>query len=280
MVNGTPEAYIYKPGEVPVFTFTTPISFVIEAGFNYYLFKTYNEVDYDPYGTLFIRTSGYGDDFNDFNKAFGSGQTFKLQSETGFSPNDYLPRTYIPADVSVASDRRVGVVKPRARMSIDESENLDVDIPTSTELITNMNDSQFTNNTGTGKIDINTNLAELKGPKGDTGKGWTGASYGTGKVSFTSTDGTPFVFDTGDLRGGKGDNGTNGKGWTGASYSTTTGKVSFASTDGTPYVFDTGDLRGGAGTNGKGWTGATYISTTGKVSFTSTDLVLRLTQVI
>jgi hypothetical protein len=28
-LNGTPEPYIYKPGEIQVFTFTTPISFIL-----------------------------------------------------------------------------------------------------------------------------------------------------------------------------------------------------------------------------------------------------------
>jgi hypothetical protein len=181
------------------------------------------------------------------------------------------------------TDKSAGVAKRGLRLSVDETTGtLNADIPTTTELLSKMNTNHFVNNLATGKIDISTNLAELKGPKGDTGKGWTGATYSatTGKVSFASSDGTPFVFDTGDLRGGKGDkgdNGTNGKGWTGATYSATTGKVSFASSDGAPYVFDTGDIRGGKGdkgdngTNAKGWTGATYSATTGKVSFASSD---------
>ena len=55
---------------------------------------------------------------------------------------------------------------------------LDTDIPTTTELLTSMNTDHF--NVTDSKISINTNLAELKGPKGDDGtddKGWTGVTY-------------------------------------------------------------------------------------------------------
>jgi hypothetical protein len=277
----SPAAKIIQTYE-KTYPFTTPISFIVEEGFNYYLYKFYNTVDYDGGGTLFINSSPFGDDTNGFNSAFGAGQTFKLQSGSGFTPYDFMPKTYTPPALNIASPQLLGGVKPRRGIAIDATTGEIDAVPVSSDLINSMNTNHFVNNVATGKIDISTNLAELKGPKGDTGKGWTGATYSatTGKVSFTSSDGTPFVFDTGDLRGGKGDkgdkgddgdNGTNGKGWTGATYSATTGKVSFTSTDGTPYVFDTGDLRGGTGATGKGWTDASYNSTTGIVTFNSGD---------
>jgi hypothetical protein len=268
------------------YPFTTIINLIIEAGFNYYLSRVFIEPSLIIGGNVFMSATSYGDDYNDFNREFGAGQTFKLQIGSDFSGDDYYPLAYTPADIGIASERRLGGVKKGRGVAIDATTGELSSVPVSSDLINSMNTSHFKNNTVTGKIDIDTNLAELKGPKGDDGtdgKGWTGATYNatTGKVSFASGD--ALGFDTGDLRGGKGDkgdkgdagddgdNGTNGKGWTGATYSATTGKVSFTSTDGTPYVFDTGDLRGGTGATGKGWTDASYNSTTGIVTFNSGD---------
>jgi hypothetical protein len=213
-LDGRPDAYIYKPGEIQVHTFTTPVSVVIETGFNYYLFKTYNEVDYDQYGTIFINASGYGDDFDDFNRAFGAGQTFKLQAGTGFLNTEYIPTAYIAADISVASDRRVGVVKPRARVSVDASGNLDADIPTSTDLITNMNTTHFTNNTGTSKIDISSSYVAPNATKLATARNIAGVSFdGTGNIDIpysglTSVPTTWSVSQIPDLGAGKITSGT------------------------------------------------------------------------
>jgi hypothetical protein len=213
-LNGTPEPYIYKPGEIQVHTFTTPISVVIETGFNYYLFKTYNEVDYDQYGTVFINATGYGDDFDDFNRAFGAGQTFKLQTGTGFLNTEYSPTAYMAADISVASDRRVGLIKPRARVSVDASGNLDADIPTSTELITNMNTTHFTNNTGTSKIDISSSYVAPNATKLATARNIAGVSFdGTGNIDIpysglTSVPTTWSVSQIPDLGAGKITSGT------------------------------------------------------------------------
>jgi hypothetical protein len=213
-LNGTPEPYIYKPGEIQVHTFTTPISVVIETGFNYYLFKTYNEVDYDQYGTVFINATGYGDDFDDFNRAFGAGQTFKLQTGTGFLNTEYSPTAYMAADISVASDRRVGLIKPRARVSVDASGNLDADIPTSTELITNMNTTHFTNNTGTSKIDISSSYVAPNATKLATARNIAGVSFdGTGNIDIpysglTSVPTTWNVSQIPDLGAGKITSGT------------------------------------------------------------------------
>ncbi len=50
-----------------------------------------------------------------------------------------------------------GTARRGARLSIDNGV-LSADIPTSAELITNMNTNHFENNTGTGKIDFKTSL--------------------------------------------------------------------------------------------------------------------------
>jgi hypothetical protein len=246
----------------------TPVTMQIQTGFKYFFVKWQrnNEpITFDSYITPATESSG-------MNISYGGGQGFKILGDYSGS-GGYKPISSSLPPLMTADTE--GTARRGARLTIDNGV-LSADAPTTTEIYDKLNTSHFVNNLGIGKIDISTNLAELKGPKGDTGKGWTGATYNgtTGKVSFASSDGTPFVFDTGDLRGGKGDkgdNGTNGKGWTGATYSGTTGKVSFTSSDGAPFVFDTGDLRGGVGANGKGWTGATYNATTGKVSFASSD---------
>jgi len=180
--------------------------------------------------------------------------------------NDYLPKSYTSPQLPVASLGQLGGIKPRRGMTIDTVTG-DTDIlPVSSDLITSMNTNHFTNNTQTGKIDIHTDLAELKG------KGWTDALYNstTGKVTFDSNDALGFT--TGDIRGGKGDKGDTGKGWTGVTYDTATGKVTFASNDVLGYT--TGDIRGGKGDKGDkgyGWTDASYNSTTGVVTFNSAD---------
>jgi hypothetical protein len=183
-LNGTPEAYIYKPGEVPVFPFTTPITFIIETGFNYYLFKLYNEVD-TAGGNVFIRASGYGDDFNDFNRAFGAGQTFKLQTGTNFNPDDYMPKFYVPPKLEIGSIAQVGGVKPRRGLEINaETGDLDA-VPLSSDLITNMNTTHFTNNTGTSKIDISSSYVAPNATKLATARNIAGVSFdGTGNIDI------------------------------------------------------------------------------------------------
>lgn len=57
----------------------------------------------------------------------------------------------------------------------------------------------------------NTNYADISGPQGATGPGFTNSSAydpGTGQVTFTSNDGLGFV--TGDLRGATGADGADG----------------------------------------------------------------------
>ena len=65
------------------------MTFVIEAGYNYYLYKVWKQFDVDPNGAVYITESGYGDDSNDFNYAYGGGQTYKFKSGYNISANDY-----------------------------------------------------------------------------------------------------------------------------------------------------------------------------------------------
>ena len=82
------------------------------------------------------------------------GQGFKIITSYSGTTN-YIPQT--PSTVPVMTSSSHGVVLRGVRLSLDtETTTLSVDIPTSSELITNMNTSNFTNNTGVGKIEINT----------------------------------------------------------------------------------------------------------------------------
>ena len=125
----------YRTSPPKTYPFTTTMTLIVEAGFNYYLIRLFYEPSVDGSGTLFVNGTFYGDDYNDFNRAYGAGQTFKLLSGYNATPNDYLPKNYTPPQLPVASLGQLG----------------------------------GTNNLQTGKIDINTGLAELKGPRGDTG---------------------------------------------------------------------------------------------------------------
>jgi hypothetical protein len=159
-LEGRPEARVRTPTD-RYFPFTTVITFIIEAGFNYYLAKLYNTVEVSG-GTLIVVSSGFGDDVNDFNRAFGAGQTFKLQITGSTFADDYLPTEYMGADIGIASDRRLGGVKKGRGVAIDSTTGVIDATPVSVDLINSMNTSHFTNNVGTSKIDISTTYVAPK----------------------------------------------------------------------------------------------------------------------
>jgi hypothetical protein len=80
----------------------------VEAGFNYYLLRMFFEPSVDAGGTTFMLGTFYGDDYNDFNRLYGAGQTFKLLSGHNLTPNDYKPNTYTPPELGVASVSLLG----------------------------------------------------------------------------------------------------------------------------------------------------------------------------
>ncbi len=96
-LEGRAETRVRTPTD-RYFPFTTVMTFIIEAGFNYYLAKLYNQVE-TAGGTVFVNQSTYGDETNDFNRAFGTGQTFKLQITGSSATDDYIPKDYISADI-------------------------------------------------------------------------------------------------------------------------------------------------------------------------------------
>jgi len=155
-LEGRPEARVRTPTN-RYFPFTTVITFIIEAGFNYYLAKLYNTVEVSG-GTLIVVSSGYGDDVNDFNRAFGAGQTFKLQITGATFADDYMPKDYMSADIGIASAQKLGGVKKGRGVAIDATTGAIDAVPVSSDLINSMNVDHFTNNLATGKIDFKTSL--------------------------------------------------------------------------------------------------------------------------
>jgi hypothetical protein len=180
-----PEATVYTlPLGNRTYPFTTVITFIIETGFNYYLAKLYNRTNTSG-GTVFVEATGYGDDFNDFNRAFGAGQTFRLQTGANFSPSDYQPKFYVPPKLEIGSVAQVGGVKPRRGLEINaDTGDLDA-VPLSSDLITNMNISHFTNNTGTNKIDISSSYVAPNATKLATARNIAGVSFdGSGAIDI------------------------------------------------------------------------------------------------
>ena len=163
----------------PVYNFTFMMTFIVEAGYAYYLMRQWRDEN-NNYIETFL-----GDDFNDYLRAFGAGQTFRLESGYSQAGIDYTPRGYTPPDLSVGSSQQLGGVKPRARMSIDSSGNLDANIPTSAELITNMKAEHFINNTGTSKIEISTAYVAPNATKLATSRNIAGVGFdGSGNIDI------------------------------------------------------------------------------------------------
>jgi hypothetical protein len=83
------------------YPFTTIMNLKVEEGFNYYLLRMFFEPSVTVGGTPFMLGTFYGDDYNDFNRLYGVGQTFKLLSGHDLTPNDYKPNTYTPPELGV-----------------------------------------------------------------------------------------------------------------------------------------------------------------------------------
>jgi hypothetical protein len=163
----------------PFYNFTNVMTFIVEAGYAYYLMRQWRDEN-NNYIETFL-----GDDFNDYLRAFGAGQTFRLESGYSQAGIDYTPRSYTPAELSVGTSQQLGGVKPRARMTIDASGNLDANIPTSADLINNMNTSHFTNNTGTSKIDISSSYVAPNATKLETSRNIAGVGFdGSGNIDI------------------------------------------------------------------------------------------------
>jgi hypothetical protein len=211
-LEGRPEARVRTPTN-RYFPFTTVMTFIIEAGFNYYLAKLYNQTETSG-GSVIVVQSPYGDDTNDFNRAFGAGQTFKLQITGSSAADDYIPRDYISADIGIASDRRLGGVKKGRGVAIDATTGELSSTPVSLDLINSMNTAHFTNNLTTGKIDISSSYIAPNATKLATARNIAGVSFdGTINIDIpysglTSVPTTWNVSQIPDLGAGKITSGT------------------------------------------------------------------------
>ena len=127
----------------------------------------------------------YGDDYNDFNRLYGAGQTFKLLSGYNLTPNDYKPITYTPPELGIGSRSLLGGVKPRRGMAIDAATG-DLDsIPVSSDLITNMKAEHFINNAATGKIEISSAYVAPNATKLATSRNIAGVGFdGSGAIDI------------------------------------------------------------------------------------------------
>ena len=182
--SGVPQVVDYRVQDgstFPRYNFTKLMTFVVEAGYAYYLMRLWR----DPTNGLYNEVA-LADDFDDYLRAFGAGQTFRLESGYNQAGIDYIPRTYTPPGLSVGSSQELGGVKPRRGMAIDASTGYLDSIPLSSDLITNMNTSHFTNNTGTNKIDISSTYVAPSATKLATARNIAGTAFdGTENINIT-----------------------------------------------------------------------------------------------
>ena len=182
--SGVPQVVDYRVQDgstFPRYNFTKLMTFVVEAGYAYYLMRLWR----DPTNGLYNEVA-LADDFDDYLRAFGAGQTFRLESGYNQAGIDYIPRTYTPPGLSVGSSQELGGVKPRRGMAIDASTGYLDAIPLSSDLITNMNTSHFTNNTGTNKIDISSTYVAPSATKLATARNIAGTAFdGTENINIT-----------------------------------------------------------------------------------------------
>ena len=173
--SGVPQVVDYRVQDgstFPRYNFTKLMTFVVEAGYAYYLMRLWR----DPTNGLYNEVA-LADDFDDYLRAFGAGQTFRLESGYNQAGIDYIPRTYTPPGLSVGTSQELGGVKPRRGMAIDASTGYLDAIPLSSDLITNMNTSHFTNNTGTNKIDISSTYVAPSATKLATARNIAGTAF-------------------------------------------------------------------------------------------------------
>ena len=182
--SGVPQVVDYRVQDgstFPRYNFTKLMTFVVEAGYAYYLMRIWR----DPTNGLYNEVA-LADDFDDYLRAFGAGQTFRLESGYNQAGIDYIPRTYTPPGLSVGSSQELGGVKPRRGMAIDASTGYLDAIPISSDLITNMNTSHFTNNTGTNKIDISSTYVAPSATKLATARNIAGTAFdGTANIDIS-----------------------------------------------------------------------------------------------
>jgi len=155
----------------------TPVMMQIETGFKYFFVKWQRNNDpitFDSYITPATESSG-------MNIAYGGGQGFKISGDYSGS-GGYKPQSSsLPPLMTTDTE---GTARRGSRLSIDNGV-LSADIPTSTDLITNMNTTHFTNNLATSKIDISSSYVAPNATKLATIRNIAGVGFdGSGNIDI------------------------------------------------------------------------------------------------
>ena len=188
-----------------IYPWASTISLTLETGFKYFLVKWWYNVDANYH-------IAPANEENQMNATNYGGQGFKMITAYSGTLN-YIPQTPTPLPVMTTTTH--GVALRGARLSLNtETATLSADIPTSADLITNMNTSHFTNNTGTSKIDISSSYVAPNATKLANIRTIAGVNFdGTGNIDipYTSLTSIPATWGTSqipDLGAGKITSGT------------------------------------------------------------------------
>ena len=199
--SDSPNVIDYTSGTAITYPRNTPVMIQIQANFKYFLIKWQRNDDtniFDSYITPATEASG-------MNIEFGGGQGFKILGDYSGS-GGYKPMSSSLPPLMTADTE--GTARRGSRLSIDNGV-LSADIPTSADLITNMNTAHFTNNTGTSKIDISSSYVAPNATKLATSRNIAGVGFdGTGNIdipyaNLSSIPSTWSVSQIPDLGAGK-----------------------------------------------------------------------------
>jgi len=174
---------------VAVYPRNTPVTMQIQAGFKYFFVKWQRNNDanlYDSYITPATEASG-------MNIAYGGGQGFKISGDYSGSGGYKPTSSSLPPLMTTDTE---GTARRGSRLSIDNGV-LSADIPTSADLITNMNTMHFTNNLATSKIDISSsyvapNATKLQTIRNIAGVGFDGSA--AIDIPYDNLTGKPGLF--------------------------------------------------------------------------------------
>jgi hypothetical protein len=196
--SDSPNVIDYTSGSAITYPRNTPVMIQIQANFKYFLIKWQRNNDANIFNSYITPAT----EVSNMNIAYGGGQGFALlgnySGSGGYKPQSSSLPPLMTADTE-------GTARRGSRLSIDNGV-LSADIPTSADLITNMNTTHFTNNTGTSKIDISSSYVAPNATKLATSRNIAGVGFdGSGNIdipyanlsSIPSTWGTSQIPDLG-----------------------------------------------------------------------------------
>ena len=176
-----------------IYPWASTISLTLEAGFKYFLVKWWYNVDANYY-------IAPANEENQMNATNYGGQGFKMITAYSGTLN-YIPQTPTPLPVMTTTTH--GVALRGARLSLNtETATLSADIPTSADLITNMNLSHFTNNTGTSKVDISSSYVAPNATKLANIRTIAGVNFdGSGNINipYANLSSIPTTWETSQI---------------------------------------------------------------------------------